>query len=82
MMWHTWLAYLGLICGLLAPVLFKISLGRSAAIGFAAGLVLVTIVNVVTPRAAPCLESSKGWDILRAYRVNCLYKPVTGTPAR
>ncbi|TMJ33943.1 MAG: hypothetical protein E6G96_03335 [Alphaproteobacteria bacterium] len=68
---HTWFACFGLLFGLLAADLFSVSLLRSAAIGFVAGAVLVTLVNVVQPTPAPCLQNAKGWDILRAYSLNC-----------
>jgi hypothetical protein len=66
-MWYTWLAYLGVIAGLAVSGVFGMSPLRTAGIGLAAGLVLVTIWNLVDPTPAPCLQSSKGWDILRAY---------------
>ncbi len=70
--WHTWLAYFGLIFGLGASGIFRGSPGRSALIGLAAGGVLVALWNVAAPGTAPCLQSSKGWDqILRAYSLNC-----------
>jgi galactitol-specific phosphotransferase system IIC component len=65
--WYTWLAYLGLIFGLLASIVAGTSLARSAAIGFAGGIVLVILWNIVEPTPAPCLQHSKGWDVLRAY---------------
>ena len=70
-LWPTWIAYFGLLFGLLAAGLFSGSLFRSAAIGFVAGAALVTLVNVVQPTPAPCLQNAKGWDILRAYSLNC-----------
>jgi hypothetical protein len=66
--WYTWLAFFGLVAGLVASGIFNTSLLRSAGIGFAAGVVLAAIWNVLDPTTAPCLQSSKGWDILRAYQ--------------
>jgi hypothetical protein len=42
---------------------------RSSLVGFAAGIVIVIIVNVATPQAAPCLQNAKGWDVLRAHAI-------------
>jgi hypothetical protein len=67
MMWYTWLAYFGIIGGLAASGIFGTPLLRSAGIGLAVGVVLVTLWNVVDPTPAACLQNSKGWDILRAY---------------
>ena len=69
--WQTWLGYFGLICGIVAAAVLQTSLLRSAAIGFVAGLALVILWNVVAPAAAPCLQGSSGWDILRAHSLNC-----------
>jgi hypothetical protein len=69
--WYTWLAYFGLLFGLVASGLFGTSLVRSAVIGFAVGVVVVTLWNVGDPTPAPCLQNSKGWDIIRAYSLNC-----------
>jgi hypothetical protein len=65
-MWPTWLAYFGLIFGIIGTAIFGVSLVRSAAIGVAAAVALVIVWNVAAP-APPCLQNSKGWDILRAY---------------
>jgi hypothetical protein len=70
-LWHTWLGYIGLICGILASAVLGTSILRSAAIGFATGVVMVVIINVATPGPTPCLQDSKGWDILRAYSLDC-----------
>jgi hypothetical protein len=80
--WHPWLGYFGLILGLVAAAIFGVSLARSALIGLAAGIVLAAVVNIAVSNPAPCLEQSKGWDILRAYQVNCIYKPLVTTPLR
>ena len=69
--WYTWLGFIGLICGLVVAAVFEWPAMRSALVGFAAGLVLVTVVNVVDPEPATCLQNSKGWDILRAYSLKC-----------
>jgi hypothetical protein len=67
--WYTWLAYFGLVFGLIASWFMGTSLARSAAVGFVVGIVIVVLVNVASPTPAPCLQSSKGWEILRAYRM-------------
>jgi hypothetical protein len=69
--WYTWLAYLGLIFGILASIVAGTSLMRSAMIGFAGGVVLVILWNIVEPTPVPCLQNSKGWDVLRAYSLDC-----------
>jgi hypothetical protein len=69
--WHTWLGYIGLLSGLVAAANFNWPALRSAIAGFAAGVVLLTIINAVIPTPAPCLQNAKGWDILRAYSINC-----------
>ena len=69
--WYTWLGYLGLIAGLVAAAALGWPPLRSAAIGLAGGIAFVTMVNVVDPKPADCLQSSKGWDILRAYSLVC-----------
>jgi hypothetical protein len=80
--WQTWLGYFGLICGLVAAAVLQTSALRSAAIGFVAGLVLVILWNVVAPSAAPCLQSSTGWDILRAHSLSCGAKePLAQAPS-
>jgi hypothetical protein len=69
--WYTWLGYFGILCGLVASAILGTSLARTAAIGFVAGIVVVLLVNLVDPTPAPCLQNAKGWDILRAYSLNC-----------
>jgi hypothetical protein len=69
--WYTWLGYLGLIGGLVAAAFFGWPALRSAVLGFAGGLALVTLVNVTVPSPVSCLQSSKGADILRAYSLKC-----------
>jgi hypothetical protein len=66
-MWYSWLAYIGAVAGLGAAGIFGISPLRCAGIGLAAGFVIMALWNFVDPTPAPCLQSSKGWDILRAY---------------
>ena len=67
--WDTWLGFLGLVVGLLVAAYCQLPPLRTALIGFAGGLVLVTVVNVLSPKPTPCLQNSKGWDIWRAYRL-------------
>lgn len=69
--WHTWLGYVGFIGGLVAAAFFGWPAFRSALIGLAGGLVVVTLVNVVAPSPVSCLQNSKGTDILRAYSLKC-----------
>jgi len=69
--WYTWLAYIGLIAGLVTAAVFGWPAFRSAMAGFVGGLALVTLVNVVAANPAGCLQSSKGLDILRAYSIKC-----------
>jgi len=69
--WYTWLAYLGLIGGLVAAAVFGWSALRSSLIGFVGGLVVVTLMNVAVPLQAECLQQTKGLDILRAYSIKC-----------
>jgi len=54
-----------------AGCFFGLSLVRSAAIGFAAGIAIVILVNLIDPKPVPCLQNAKGWDILRAYSLDC-----------
>ena len=70
-MWITWIAYAGLIVGVVAASLFRLSILKSAVAGFVGGVVLVVAVNYIVPTAPPCLQHSKGWDVLRAYSLNC-----------
>ena len=70
-MWYTWLAYFGLVLGIIGTAIFGYSLARSAAVGLLAGIVLVTLWNVTDPTPTPCLQNAKGWDILRAYSLDC-----------
>jgi len=67
MIWYTWLGFFGLIFGILASGVLQTPMLRSALVGFAAGIALVIVVNAVMPQPAPCLQSSKGWDIVRAH---------------
>jgi len=69
--WYTWLAFIGLIGGIIVSAILGASLVRSAAIGFVGGAVIVTLVNFLDPTPAPCLQNAKGWDILRAYSLDC-----------
>ncbi len=67
MIWYTWLAFFGLIFGLGTAGAFGIMPLRASLVGIAAGAVIAVLWNVVDPTPAPCLQSAKGWDILRAY---------------
>ena len=69
--WHTWLGFLGLICGLVAPSIIRIPILWSVALGLAGGIVLATFWNIAAPTPAPCLLYAKGPDILRAYNLSC-----------
>jgi hypothetical protein len=65
----SWLGFLGCIGGLVAAAVWNWPPLRSAAIGFAIGIVAVITINLISPSPATCLQSSKGWDILRAYKL-------------
>jgi hypothetical protein len=73
--WYTWLAYFGLLAGIVVSAVMGLSLMRSALFGFAGGVVLVTLWNVTMPPRAYCLQESKGVEILRSYNLNCV-RPV------
>ena len=49
MIWHTWLAFIGLVGGLAA----------------------VTLLNLIDPDPAPCLQDARGISVLRAYSLEC-----------
>ena len=70
-LWDTWLGYLGLLCGLISAAAFNWPPLRSAIVGYAAGLAVLIMINVVVPTPPSCLQNSKGWDILRAYSISC-----------
>ena len=69
MVWYTWLGYVGLLLGLAASGILGTSPVRTAAVGLAGGLVLVVLWNVLDPTPSPCLQNSKGWDIMRAHKM-------------
>jgi hypothetical protein len=69
--WYTWLGYLGLIGGLVVAAIFEWPAMRTGLAGLAGGVALVTLINVVQPTPATCLQNSKQWDILRAYSLKC-----------
>jgi hypothetical protein len=69
--WYSWLAYIGLIGGLVVAGVLGVSLLRSAVIGFVGGLAIVLVVNFLGSTPPPCLQNAKGWDILRAYSLSC-----------
>jgi uncharacterized membrane protein YeaQ/YmgE (transglycosylase-associated protein family) len=69
--WPPWIIYVGLICGIVASGILGASLLRSAVFGIVGGAVIALAVNVFAPAAPPCLQNAKGWDILRAYSINC-----------
>ena len=70
--WYTWLAYFGLVAGLAAASIFNWPAMRTAVIGFGGGLVIMVLLNAVSSASPPCLQNAKGWDILRAYSLNCV----------
>jgi hypothetical protein len=70
-LFDTWLGFLGVVAGLVLAAVYGWRPLRSAAAGFAAGLVLVILVNGLSREAPPCLQEAKGGDILRAYSTNC-----------
>jgi len=67
MVWYTWLGYFGIVFGLAVSAVFGLSPLRTSIIGLASGVVLAVLWNVVDPTPSPCLQNSRGWDILRAY---------------
>jgi hypothetical protein len=69
--WHTWLGFFGLLSGLVAAAIFNGPPLRSALAGYAGGLALLIMINALVPNPAPCLQNSKGWDVLRAYSLKC-----------
>jgi hypothetical protein len=71
MIWHSWLAFVCLIGGLVSSVVFGWPPLRAAAIGFAGGLAAVTLINLIDPNPAPCLQEAKGISLLRAYSLEC-----------
>ena len=71
MIWHTWLAFIGLVGGLAVSAIFGWPPLRSAAVGFVGGLAAVTLVNLIDPNPAPCLQDSKGISLLRAFSLEC-----------
>jgi hypothetical protein len=70
-LFDTWLGYIGLLLGLVAAASFNWPPLRSGIAGFVVGLALVTLINLLVPTPVPCLQSSKGWDVLRAYSISC-----------
>jgi hypothetical protein len=69
--WHTWLAFVGVIAGIVVAAVTGGALARYALMGFAGGLVLVIAWNAVLREPPPCLSNAKGVDILRAYNFDC-----------
>lgn len=71
MVWHTWLGFFGLLCGLIAPTIFRVPVIWSALTGLVGGIALVTLWNFAAPTPVSCLPMTKGIDILRAYDLSC-----------
>jgi hypothetical protein len=65
----TWLGFFGLVVGFVMAAWFGWRPLRSAAAGYACGVVLVVLINVMAPEPPACLQNSKGIDILRAYKL-------------
>jgi hypothetical protein len=74
-LFDTWLGFLGVVAGLVLAAVYGWRPLRSAVVGFAAGLVLVTLVNGLSGEPPPCLQQAKGRDILRAYSTICEKEP-------
>ena len=68
--WHTWLGFIGLICGLAVPTVLRVPIIWSSLAGLVAGVALAALWNVADP-SVPCLQNAKGRDILRAYSLTC-----------
>jgi hypothetical protein len=77
----TWLGFLGIVVGLALAAFYGWKPLRSAVAGYACGVLLVVIVNGLGAEAAPCLEKSRGLDILRAYSYDCASPPAIARPA-
>ena len=69
--WHTWLAFVGAVAGIVVAAITGGALARLSLMGFAGGLVLVIAWNAVAREPPPCLSNAKGVDILRAYNFDC-----------
>jgi len=67
----TWLGFLGVLAGILAAAFFDMSPLRAGIGGLVTGIVPVIVINSVSATPAPCLQQSKGLDILRAYYLKC-----------
>ena len=67
----TWLGFAGLVIGFILSAYFGWKPLRSAVAGYLCGVVLVVLINTAAAGPTPCLPSSKGFDILRAYRTAC-----------
>lgn len=66
-MWSTALATLiGLI---VEGAIIQTSLRRGVMVGLAVGVALAFVVNATAKTPVPCLQQSKGWDILWAYKL-------------
>jgi len=68
-LFDTWLGFFGLVGGLVTAAVWRRPPVRSALIGFALGIAAVIVANLMAPTTAPCLQSAKGGDILRAFRL-------------
>ena len=75
----TWLGFFGIVVGLTLAALYGWRPLRSAIGGYACGLLVVVIVNGLSS-PVPCLQDSRGFNILRAYSYDCT-SPVPDKPA-
>jgi hypothetical protein len=63
-----WLVFLAVIAAIgFGTTVMRYSLLRSAVAGAVAGVVVLAVINVISP--TDCLQQSKGWRILTAYKV-------------
>ena len=68
-MWPTYFGLAGFLAGIVASTWLPWHIVKCAIAGFLAGLLVAVIFNLVAP--APCLQNSKGWQIVWAYSLFC-----------
>jgi len=65
----TWLGFIGLLVGLVVAAWFGWRPLQTALAGYVGGVLLVVLLNVMSPEPSACLQNAKGSDILRAYKL-------------